>query len=272
MRILIRTSKSALWSRRLASFALAILVVAIPLHIFDLIPSDAFTISLGIGLGAAALALLLGIWACIRLWFTGDRGWGPAIFGIAFGLICLAPAGFAGYLAMTYPSTADVSTALLSPPELIMARGSDVDIDPESILVSYPNLITRFYQIPPQVLYQLAEGLARQHGWQVIGTNPPSGDQGRGTLNAIRRSLLGWSNEIAFRVSPSPIGALIDLRAASLYPTRHDLGDNGRAIEDFLRALDQTVTEYVQRNMAFIEDGSQNVVVEGLDEGASAGQ
>lgn len=266
MRILIRTSKNAIWSRRLASFALAVIVVAIPLHIFDLISSDAFTISLAIGLGAAGLALLLGILAYIRLWFTGDRGWRPASFGVALGLACLAPAAYAGYLAMNYPSTADVSTALLSPPALIMARGSDVQIDPESILVSYPNLLTRFYQIPPSVLHELALTLARDRGWQIISSEAPEAEDRGGTLNAIRRSLLGWSNEIALRISPGPIGALIDLRAASLSPTPHDLGDNGRAIEGFLRALDLSVTEYVQRNMAFVDDDSHSIVVQGLDE------
>lgn len=242
------------------------LIVAIPLHIFDLIPSDAFAISLALGLGAAGLALLLGILAYVVLWFTGDRGWRPASFGVALGLICLAPAAYAGYLAVSYPSTADISTALLSPPDLIMARGSDVEIDPESILVSYPNLLTRFYQIPPSVLHQLALTLARQRGWQIISSTAPEAEDSGGTLNAIRRSLLGWSNEIALRISPGPVGALIDLRAASLYPTPHDLGDNGRSIEGFLRALDLSVTEYVQRNMAFIDDDSHSVVVEGLDE------
>src|SRR5690606_33051904 len=115
--------------------------------------------------------------------FTGDRGWRPASFGVAFGLICLAPAAYAGYLAIAYPSTADVSTALVSPPELIMAHGSEVEIDPELILVSYPNLITRFYQIPPQVLHELAETLARQQGWQVLSSTAPENEESGGTLN-----------------------------------------------------------------------------------------
>jgi hypothetical protein len=266
LRILIRTSKSAIWSRRLASFALAVLVIAVPLHIFDFIPSDAFAISLALGLGAAAMALLLGLFAYVFLWFTGDKGWRPASFGVAFGLVCLAPAAYAGYLAASYPSTVDVSTALLSPPDLIIAVGAEVEIDPESILESYPNLITRFYQIPPQVLHDLVQTLARQRGWQVISSTAPESASSGGTLNAIRRSLLGWSNEIALRISPSPIGALIDLRAASLYPTWHDLGDNGRAIEGFLRALDLSVTEYVQRNMAFVEEEAPDVIIEWPDE------
>ncbi len=239
--------------------------MSVPLHIFDLVASNVFEISLAIGFSAALLALLLGILAYVRLWFTGDRGWRPASLGVALGLVCLTPAAYAGYLAFTLPSTADVSTALLSPPDLIMARGATAEIDPELILVSYPNLITRFYQIPTTVLFELAEKQARQRGWQVIGSMAPEAEGEGGSLNALRRSLLGWSNEMAMRVAPGPVGALIDLRAASLHATPHDLGDNGRAIEGFLRALDQSVTEYIQRNMAFTDDDAQETVVEGLE-------
>ncbi|WP_116653010.1 DUF1499 domain-containing protein [Pelagibacterium sediminicola] len=244
---------------------MAVLVVATPLHIFDLIATDVFGISLAIGFGTAALALLLGLFAYVRLWFTGDRGWRPASFGVAFGLICLLPVAAAGYLAVTYPATTDISTALASPPDLIMARAQGTEIDPELILVSYPNLITRFYQIPSPVLFDLAQTLARRSGWQVISALSPADEESGGTLNAIRRSLLGWSTEIAFRVSPGPIGALIDLRAASLFATPHDLGENGRAIEDFLRALDQSVTEYIQANLAAMEEDTELVTVEGLE-------
>ena len=81
-----------------------------------------------------------------------------------------------------------------------------------------------------------------------------------GELSAVRRSLFGWENEIAFRITPNPIGALIDLRAASLEPTAHDLGDNGRAIESFLLALDQSVSSYVQDNLSMTEEEALDVI------------
>lgn len=252
MRILVRTSKVAIWARRLALFGAAIIIISTGLHYFEQIAADVYKISLVIGSVCAALAFLTGIAAYIRLWFTGDRGWGPASVGFLLGLACLTPAGVMATLAEMYPSTADVTTAFANPPQLLRAQPNHPEIDPETILATFPNLITRSYQIPPAILFSLGEELARARGWRIIAATPPS--QGSpGTLNAIRRSHLGFENEIAFRVSPNPIGALIDLRAASLVPVPHDLGDNGRAIENFLLALDDAVSAYIRDNMAETE-------------------
>lgn len=249
MRILVRTSKLAIWARRLALFAAALILISTGLHFFGQIAADVFEISLAIGTISAAAAFLIGIAAYIRLWFTGDRGWGPASVGFVLGLACLAPAGIALALSEIYPSTADVTTALVDPPQLLDARPNDPDIDSETVLASFPNLITRAYQIPPEELFSLGQSLARANGWEILAATPPT-QTSTGQLNALRHSLLGFENEIAFRVSPNPIGALIDLRAASLNPVYHDLGDNGRAIEAFLLALDDRVSTYIQNNMA----------------------
>jgi hypothetical protein len=249
MRILVRTSKLAIWARRLALFAAALILISTGLHFFGQITADVFAISLMIGTVSGAAAFLIGIVAYIRLWFTGDRGWGPASVGFILGLVCLAPAGFTLALSELYPSTADVTTALVDPPQLLKARPNHPDIDPETVLASFPNLITRIYQIPPEVLFALGQSLARANGWEILAATAPT-QTSVGRLNALRYSLLGFENEIAFRVSPSSIGALIDLRAASLNPVYHDLGDNGRAIEAFLLALDVSVSTYLQNNMA----------------------
>ncbi|UYQ71423.1 DUF1499 domain-containing protein [Pelagibacterium flavum] len=249
MRILVRTSKLAIWARRLALFAAALILISAGLHYFGQITADVFEISLAIGTVCGALAFLIGIAAYVRLWFTGDRGWGPASVGFFLGLVCLAPAGMALTLSEIYPSTADVTTALVDPPQLVEARPNESEIDSETVLASFPNLITRIYQLPPETLFSLGQSLARANGWEILSSTPPT-ETSTGQLNALRHSLLGFENEIAFRVAPNPIGALIDLRAASLHPVYHDLGDNGRAIEAFLLALDDRVSTYIQNNMA----------------------
>ena len=252
MRILVRTSKLAIWARRFALFAVALIVISAGLHVFGQISSDVFEISLIIGTLCAAAAFLVGLAAYTRLWFTGDRGWGPATIGFILGLLCLAPAGVTAALVEIYPSTADVTTALANPPQLRLAHPNQTRIDPETVLASFPNLITRIYRIPPETLFALGETLALANGWDVLAATPPNAGQS-GELNALRHSLLGFENEIAFRVIPNPIGALIDMRAASVDPVPHDLGDNGRAIESFLLALDDAVSIHIQNNMAETE-------------------
>lgn len=249
MRILVRTSRLAIWARRLALFSAALILISTGLHFFGQIAADVFQISLLIGTVFAAAAFLIAIAAYVVLWFTGDRGWGPSSVGFFLGLVCLAPAGVAFAMSEIYPSTADVTTALTDPPQLLEAQPNHPDIDSETVLASFPNLITRAYQIPPEVLFGIGQSLVRANDWEILASTEPS-QTSTGQLNALRRSLLGFGNEIAFRVSPNPIGALIDLRAASLAPVYHDLGDNGRAIEAFLLALDDRVSTYIQDNMA----------------------
>lgn len=243
------------------------MVVATLLHLFGQIVSVVYEICLLIGTATAAMAFLLGLAAYLRLWFTGDKGWRPASIGFFLGLACLVPAMLAVIMVEVYPSTADVTTAYDDPLALLRAEPNHPEIDPETVLQSFPNLITRIYQIPPEVLFVLAEQLTRTKDWSVIDITEPSQDDDRVALNAIRRSLLGWENEIAFRIAASPIGARIDLRAASLDPVYHDLGDNGRAIESFLVDLDAEVNAYRQDNPVLDEEEPTQVVgTEGISQ------
>ncbi|SDG38851.1 DUF1499 domain-containing protein [Pelagibacterium luteolum] len=264
MRILVRTSKLAIWSRRLALFAAALIFISGALHVFAQIASIAFETTLIIGSLIATLALVFAIAAYVRLWITGDKGWAPATAGFLVSLLCLTPAMLAATLSVIYPSTADVTTAFDDAPALLQATPNHPEIDAETVLQSFPNLITRIYQIPPEALFVLAQDLVRANEWTVLEITEPTQTDGRASLNALRRSLLGFENEIVFRISASPIGAQIDLRAASLEPVPHDLGDNGRAIEGFLLALDDRVSVYIQDNLATTTEDQPPEVIDGV--------
>mgnify|MGYP003111785665 CR=1 FL=1 len=204
MRILVRTSKLAIWARRLALFAAALILISAGLHFFGQITADVFEISLVIGTICAAAAFLIGIAAYVRLWFTGDRGWGPASVGFVLGLVCLVPAGMVLALSEIYPSTADVTTALVDPPQLLDARPNDPDIDSETVLASFPNLITRAYQIPPEELFSLGQSLARANGWEILAATPPTKPV---RASSTRCATPCWGSKtrspFAFRPTPS---------------------------------------------------------------------
>ena len=78
MRILIRTSKWAIWARRFGSLAVPLTVVPVLLHREQFMSSADFAIVESVAAGVAALALILALSAYVRLWITGDRGWGIA--------------------------------------------------------------------------------------------------------------------------------------------------------------------------------------------------
>lgn len=255
MRIFIRTSRFAVWARRLGTFGVPLLALSILLHVFGQISTTVFEVCLALATLAGGLAVLLAFVSYVRLWFTGDKGWGLASMGLATGLICLVPACAAVALMAVYPSSADVSTYPRNPPELVFPRASAPEpIDPDLALETFPNLLTRTYRLDPPTLFGLAHEIVERSGWQIMRSQAPQPGTAVGRLNAIRKSLLGWSDEFALRVESASLGSRIDVRGASLRDVPHDLGSNGRVLEDFLVALDQTVARYLRENVDTGED------------------
>jgi hypothetical protein len=257
MRIPIRTSRLAIWSRRLASFSAPLLALSIVLHLTGAIASDVFEICLAIASVLAGLAFLFGAIAFVRLWYSSDRGWGKASAGFLLGALCLIPTGYGIALGLTNPSTADVSTDALNPPPLLL-REEDVGpvaIDPDAVSARFPNMVSRSYPIDAAALFGLVEGLVQARGWQLLRDHPPRSGA-PGVINAEQTTLLGWKNEIGLRVSQEADGAQVVMRAASVRPVHHDLGLNGRLIEDFLVTLDEVVTVYIRDGYADLDSQS----------------
>ena len=119
MRILIRTSKWAIWARRFGSLALPLAIVPVFMHRERMITSSDFHVVEFVAIGVAALALVLAFGAFVRLWMTGDLGWGKAVTGLLLSLIVLLPAAFLFSLALRYPAVSDVTTDFARPPGLV---------------------------------------------------------------------------------------------------------------------------------------------------------
>jgi len=268
MRIVVRTSRLAIWSRRLGSFSVVLLLLSIILHFSGQIAPDVFEISIGLASVFAALALLLAVLAFAVLWQTGDKGWGLALSGFIASSFALIPAGTAFALYFSYPSTLDVSTDIGNPPALALAHPDRPEhaVDPEALANRFPNLVSRSYQLPVEVMHNLVEALARNNGWTVLRSRAPTETGMIGTLNARRETLWGWSSEIAIRVAANPMGANVSIRAASLRDMWHDLGDNGRSLENALLALDDAVTLYVRDGLAILDDDDEEELPEALPE------
>lgn len=272
MRILIRTSRLATWSQRLGGFAAPLLVLSVVLHRTGAIGTDAFEICLAIATLLGGSAVLLGIAAYGRLWFTGDKGWGRASFGLFAGTVASLPAGYAAVMMTLYPSTENVATDPREPPPLAFSVADDgAVLDPAVLGRRFPHLVSRSYQIDSAALYRLVEAQIRWRGWDIAEARAPVARSGPGALHALHTTLLGWRNEIAIRIRSRPDGAEIVMRAASLRPALHDLGLNGRLIEAFFLTLDDQVTTYVREGLADLdilaesEDDPPGIVIENGD-------
>jgi hypothetical protein len=243
MRVLIRTSLPALWSRRLGSLALPVAILPVFMHRERGITSSEFITIEMVALGLAGLAVLLAIVGFVRLWFTGDRGWGKAVAGLFFGLICLAPFGFYGYQAWRYPVLGDASTDFGRPLVLVGTQAPPA-LNAEaqqSFATLYPNAETRTYPIEATEMHQIVGRLMEENGWEVLADTAPADALGTGEINAIAMTLLGFRDEVALRIAGQTTGSSVAMRSVPFARTV-DFGENGHRIEAFLTALDQQVT------------------------------
>lgn len=240
MRIPIRTSRLAIWSRRLGSFALPLTLVPIVIHRERIIDSPTFHIVAALAAACAVLAVLLALGAFVRLWFSGDRGWLRALGGGALGGICLLPVAYVGWQALTYPALADVTTDPARPPAMVAAQAlRPVPANLRAGVGSaFPGVATRIYPVAVDEMFALVESFAAERGWEIRQRRAPLGPVGEGQINAVAMTLLGWRDEVAVRVTGLTDGSRVDMRSASLAELPHDLGSNGLRIEEFLGALD----------------------------------
>lgn len=243
MRILIRTSKWAIWARRFGSLALPLAIIPVFLHRERLITSNDFNVIELIAMGVAALALVLALGAFVRLWITGDQGWGKAVIGLFLGLVCLVPAGILALQMTSYPAVSDVSSNFVVPPGLVSQAAGRAPAPDEwaAVEAAFPNARDRTYPFGAAQMYNLTVALAEARGWEPRARREPQTPLAEGQVNAIAMTLLGWRDEVAIRIQGDPQGAIVSMRSAALH-AGPDFGENGRRIEEFLVALDDRVT------------------------------
>lgn len=243
MRILIRTSKWAIWARRFGSLALPLTIIPVLLHREQLVTSADFAVIEAVAAGVAALAVFLALGAFGRLWLTGDQGWSKAGWGLFFGIVCLLPFAYLGYEAMQYPMVNEVTTDVADPLPLV----SPVQVAPtstamrEQIEATFPNVQSRSYPIEATEMFSIIDDLVDARGWDVRTRRAPPTALDVGQINAIAVTLFGWRDEVAIRVAGTAQGSVIDMRSVPLGGF-HDFGENGKRIEEFLLALDQKIT------------------------------
>lgn len=252
MRILIRTSKWAIWARRLGSVALPFVIIAVLLHRFRLITSDLFLVAAMAAGIMALLAVLVALVAVARLWQTGDHGWGRALTGLAFGLISLAPYGWYGSLALRFPPVTDIATADRGLMPLVFEPGTAAMPPPKmlgraEIATVFPNVATRTYPLGLAQTFVLVQRLVADNGWDVRLQREPVTGIDSGQINAQIVTIPGWREEVVVRVTGGLANSVVDMRSASLNAL-HDFGSNGRRIEAFLAALDDAVTTLLRDN------------------------
>ncbi|MDR3475281.1 MAG: DUF1499 domain-containing protein [Devosia sp.] len=243
MRILLRTSNWAIWARRLGSFALPLTIIPVLMHRAHAVSTETFAIIEAVAVLVALAALVASIGAFSRIWVTGDLGWGRAMTGLVFSLLCLLPLGLLTGEYVLYPMVDEVSTERANPPPLLSGAPFTPlsEATQQRIATAFPNVKNRSYPLPAGQIFTLVDKLAVERGWDVRRRRQPTAAGDDGQLNAIATTLLGLRDEVSIRVAQTTDGSLVAMRAASVGPF-YEPGSQGARIEEFLGALDGRVT------------------------------
>ncbi|WP_422375231.1 DUF1499 domain-containing protein [Roseibium sp.] len=258
-------------SRTLASCALALAVVTFLAKRFGLIDADVFVLSFMVAAAVALIAILLAVFALHRVWALGGPGVPAALTGVVLGLLAIGPPALTVAILVLRPGGHDVSTDRLNPPELTSAGLSgeqpflswfdatlerdvwpalaQLKTDPLDVQAGtgpamlYPDIVSRRYRISTAQLHAAGRKALEGLGWNLVDELPPDLLDVATRLQAVGRSqLLGLDHDVALRIRPDPVGALLDVRARSRTPLK-DLTGNDDHIRGVFAEIDRVLLE-----------------------------
>ncbi len=239
----VRVSKLATWSRRIAVFAIPVVLLAVGMHRLSLVEYNVAIATLVAGYAVAALALLIAICAFVAIWNEGLRGLGRAFTAAAISLLIVGWPLVTAARTATLPPIADITTDVNDPPQFVAVaqarpRGSNpVRYPVENAQLqraAYPGVKPFEVEANPDEIFNMIMGIIDKRGWRVLDSVSPRGGERDGRIEAVARTLImGFREDIVIRVRSGDKGVRIDMRSASRYGDR-DFGSNASRIESFM--------------------------------------
>jgi uncharacterized protein (DUF1499 family) len=241
-------SKLAIWSRRLALFAIAVVllvVVIVNLGFLDPVPAIA---SLAGSLFLAFVAMLLALGAFVVIWRQGSRGTGLAVAALAIGLAMLAYPGFLAFRFYRLPPVNDITTDPADPPRFeaiirLRPRGANPVAYPGAAATdmqraAYPDIEPLLVSVTPLEAYEAALAVITKRKWRVVDARAPQTGRREGRIEAVARTpIMGFRDDVVVRVRAAEDGARVDVRSASRYG-QHDFGANASRIRSLTSDID----------------------------------
>lgn len=237
----------ATWSRRVALFSAALILIAVVLHRLGGIETPLAAGLVVTALAGAAAALLTGIGAGIVIWRKGVAGAWSAAAGITLSLAIFAwPAGVVPfYLKLSHLN--DVTTDTEQPPEFSTlgrnrAKAANSVTYPGAAYAalqekSFPRIQPMVLDRPAEEVFDAVGEAARRLRWRVISEEPPEANGSAGHIEAEDRTLLlGFVDDVVVRVENDGGHARVDVRSLSRYG-RYDFGRNAQRIKEFYTEL-----------------------------------
>jgi len=259
---------SAPASRTAGALALALALVASLAMRFGLISSDIFVLSLIVAATVALFALVLALFGLQRIWTHGGPGVPAALTGAFLALLALAPPGLMAGLLITNAGLGDLSTDRFDPPELkrevvageepflawfetalnehlgpVVTKLAGSGVQAAGGGQTDPDIVPRRYRISTAQLHAAGAKALEALDWRVVDELPPDLLDAQTRLQAEgTSSVLGLKYDMALRIRPDPVGALLDVRSRSRAPLP-DLNDEADRIRLVLAEIDRVLLE-----------------------------
>ena len=245
-------SRLAVWARRVAGFAVAVMLLAIVIvraGILEIVPSLA---TVGGAFILAMIAMLLALAAFVVIWREGLQGFGRAMAALLTGAAILGYPAYLGVKGYRLPAIADITTDPIDPPRFeAIARLRSRDANPivyaglragELQRAAYPNIEPLLVSAPPQLAYEAAVDVITKRKWRIVDARAPQVGRRDGRIEAVARTpIFGFRDDVVVRVRSDPDGARVDIRSTSRYG-RHDFGTNAARIAALSEAIDDAVS------------------------------
>jgi uncharacterized protein (DUF1499 family) len=240
-------SESAIWARRLAIFAIAVVATGLGLARLGLDPTAVLAV-IGSAIILACLAILCAGAASVEIWRTGRKGVGLIFGGAILAVLLLAYPAYLGVQAVRLPVLNDISTDTDDPPAYSLSRKaltarhgwippSIPDAARQAQTTAYPNVQPIYLDLEADDAYQAVLATAAALRWKIINSIPPGGRLGLGHVDAIAHGMiLGFADDVTIRIWPLAGETRVDIRSASRIG-RHDFGGNASRIEAFADEL-----------------------------------
>ena len=241
-------SSAAIWSRRLAIFALVVGGMSVGLARSRLFDVTTVLAVFGAAVVVACLALLFAAAGSVIIWRTGRKGAGIIVGTVFLTALLLGYPGFLAVQAARLPVINDVSTDLVDPPDF--ARSSRAEAGREKAVhppipadwriaqqQAYREIEPILLDLDADEAWQVVQKAVAARNWRIIDQVVPGGRTGVGHIDAVDRSLImGFPEDVTIRLRPLAGQTRIDIRSASRFG-RHDFGANARRIQRFAQEL-----------------------------------
>ena len=242
-------ARSAMWSRNMAVFALAVAVIGIALSRKGLDAKAALAIE-SAALALAAVAIVFAFVAMAVIWRTGFRGVRLAMAGLALAVILFAYPAYIAVEARTAPTLVDVSTNIEDPPDFLATpaalaarRGSTPsralaksDVALQERL--YPDLQTLDLEADVGDVNDVVHKLIKRRRWQIVDQVTPT-EFVTGHIDVlIKPALMGFATDLTIRLRGLGKHTQVDIRSVSRSPWQEQPGANAARVESLAADID----------------------------------